>query len=79
MSCRVKCPHCRGTGEREMRGVLGETLALLRSQPVELHGGALARIAGIRNSAMCSRLKALEERGLAASRKERGLRFWRAL
>jgi hypothetical protein len=76
----IKCRCCQGRGEIELTGPLSETLDLLRKHPGFLNGAALARLAKIKPTAMCQRLKRLEAMGLARSRLQCGRQlFWTSI
>lgn len=65
----VPCPCCGGRGRVEFTGEYRLTLERLREQPGEVSGAELARIMGVRPTAMCNRLARLEAMGLATSRR----------
>jgi len=64
---QVQCSCCGGTGTVALTGVYFDTLGLLRKQKEEIHGAALARIAGCNATAMNNRLAYLEENGFVTS------------
>ena len=74
----VKCIACGGSGVIELTGVYAETLALLRNSG-EMSGAALARIAGIKPTAMSNRLAVLAKHGLARSRPYGRQRLYKAI
>lgn len=74
----VLCTRCHGSGRVELNGVNAETLALLRRQRSEVCGKDLADLAGCSNESMCNRLRAIEQHGLAESRKWGRKVFWKA-
>lgn len=74
----VPCSCCGGTGRLLLTGVYADTLALLRRQPGEVSGAALARQDGCKAPAMNNRLASLERLGLATSRRYGRLRLFRA-
>lgn len=75
---RRTCPTCKGGGTVEITGQYADTLVLLRSQKQELNGAQLARIAGIKETAMNNRLVGLERFGLASGRWYGRQRLWSA-
>lgn len=78
MSETVECPYCEGKGHQPLKETLAETLGLLRRQPGEVNGTALAGLAGLDLSTMNNRLFALEQMGLASSRYVGVIRVWNA-
>lgn len=75
----VCCPHCKGTGRREVTGIYAKTLELLRRQGGERTGADLARLDGCKAPAMNNRLAGLERYGLVTSRRFGRLRLYRYL
>ncbi len=61
MKDMIRCHHCDGLGRLKLNGLAAETLKLLRKQPAEIHGAALAEIAGCAATAMNNRLAQLEK------------------
>lgn len=65
----IPCECCRGTGVRELTGEYAATLARLRELGGERTGAELARLMGVKATAMNNRLAALERLGLVTSRR----------
>jgi hypothetical protein len=74
----VACPCCGGEGWVELTGTYRETLVLLKRQRAEVNGAALAKLCGIKATAMNNRLIYLERLGLAVGRRNGRERLWRA-
>jgi hypothetical protein len=75
----VTCRHCRGAGTVPLTGEYADTYARLASLGREATGAELARLVGIKPTAMNNRLAALERLGLASSRRFGRKRFFTAV
>ena len=76
---QIKCFHCGGAGVVSLTGCYAETLALLLKQRKPINGAEMAKLAGIKATAMNNRLNALERFGLARRNKNGRESLWRAL
>lgn len=74
----LECPYCQGRGHRPLEEPYAGTLALLRRQPKEVTGAALALLAGLDLLTVNNRLFALEQMGLASGRYVGVVRLWTA-
>ena len=74
-----ECPTCHGAGKIPWTGIYADTLEFLRSQTEELNGAQLARLAGIKPTAMCNRLVTLQRMGFALGRRYGKECLWRGV
>lgn len=63
----VACPHCGGTGKREVAGEYARTLAEVRRLDRPVTGAELGRLMGVKATAMNNRLARLAALGLLRS------------
>ena len=75
----VPCPHCSGTGWREITGVYRETYEMLRKFSGEDPNGAqLARLMDVPATAMNNRLTVMERLGMVVGTRNGREKLWRA-
>ena len=74
-----ECPYCGGTGILPISTRYAATLALLKKQRQETTGAELARLAGIKNEAMCNRLRILEKHGLVVGYRDGRRILWKTI
>ncbi len=75
----IPCGHCGGEGWVALTGVYADTLVLIREQKEALNGAELARLAGVKETAMNNRLVALEGFGLIEAERYGRERRWYAI